>query len=227
MAVDWLAGPEFNLQRTAVFQELKGWLLSNLVWGVFAGTPCETFSRARRAPAGSAFPGPLRSSSQPRGLTKLSGSDRRKVAAANLVSDRAAVLLRIAAERGLVCGEENPASSILWLTKQRQKQTTSGPHIDYVIDHCAFGTSYRARTRFRLAFCREAPELAKSHCTGRGICSFSKKPHAWLSGADSSGFRTKIKAAYPTALCNILAKVFIDGMLNMYGAVKWQLLSKG
>lgn len=227
VSVDFLQGPQFDLRRTAVYLELKGWLLSGLVWGIFAGTPCETFSRARRAPPGSSFPGPLRSAQQPRGLAGLTGKDLRRIRDANAVSDRAAILLRIGYERGLVGGEENPASSILWLTKQRLQQAKLDNVEDFVVDHCAFGTPYRARTRFRLFNVGQLPLLHEKRCSGHGICSFSGKAHVWLSGAASSGggFKTKVKAAYPKGLCNLLAGHFASSFQNRMTARRWKLMS--
>ena len=226
VGIDILAGPEFDLNRDAVFQEVKGWVLAGLVWGVFAGTPCETFSRARRAPAHSAFPGPLRASAHPRGLPALTGREAQRVRSANVLADRAAILLRIATERGLVAGEENPASSILWMTQQRSRQESDCRYQDCVVDHCAYGTSYRARTRFRLANCQHSPALFKARCTGHGICSYTQRPHLWLSGATSQGFRTKVKAAYPRQLCVVLATIFSTSMENAMTAKRWEVFKK-
>ena len=71
-----------------------------------------------------------------------------------------------------------------------------------------------------------AGTLPRARCTGRGICAFSKAPHLWLSGSDHTGFKTKIKAAYPTNLCNLLAKIFIDSMINAYSALRWDYMTK-
>ena len=113
VSIDIIMGPHCDLRDHAVFGELKGWILGGLVWGVFAGTPYESFSRARRAPRGSDMPGPLRSTMEPHGLPDLSEADRQRVALANLLADCTRVLLRAGLERGLVGGEENPAFSFL------------------------------------------------------------------------------------------------------------------
>ena len=55
-----------------------------------------------------AFPAPLRSSAFPRSLTDLAPRDRSKVARANVLADRAAILLGIDASRGLSSGEGIP-----------------------------------------------------------------------------------------------------------------------
>ena len=134
VSVDYPYGPHCDLTRTAVYNELKGWILAGICWGVFAGTPCETYSRARRAPPHSSFPGPLRSTEQPRGRDGLSTAEQKKVNVANLVSDRTANLLRIAEERGLSGGEENPATSILWCTRQRRRQVDLVQFQDHTLE---------------------------------------------------------------------------------------------
>jgi hypothetical protein len=228
VAVDILLGPEFDLTSPIVYSELKGWISAGLVWGVLAGTPCETFSRARRAPPHSAFPGPLRSNEFPRGLKELDGKELRKVSLSNLISDRAATLIELARSRGLVGGEENPATSILWQTRARQAMITRPSVVDYVVDHCAHGTPYRARTRFRLFNCGDVPRLTASRCSGRGICSYSRMHHVSLTGtASGGGWATKVKAAYPVGLCNILAKAFVQSADNTFQARIWAIFNGG
>ena len=193
VSVDIMNGEHCDLLKPQVYSELKGWILNRMVWGVFAGTPCETFSRARRGkPGAGGFPAPLRSSECPRGLSGLSAADASKLAKGNMLADRAATLLRIADELALPTGEENPGSSILWLTSQRQRREAREAAKTIVVDHCAYGTSYRARTKFLFTNVRQIPEFAKDKCCGRGICSFTGHPHEHLSGAAAQrhGFKT-------------------------------------
>eukprot|EP00972_Heterocapsa_arctica_P034158 5028620-Heterocapsa_arctica.AAC.1 len=64
--------------------------------------------------------------------------------------------------------------------------------VDYVVDHCAHGTPYRARARFRLFNCADLPRLTASRCSGRGICSYSHMHHVSLTGtAPGGGWATK------------------------------------
>eukprot|EP00959_Pyramimonas_sp_CCMP1952_P234357 4896943-Pyramimonas_sp.AAC.1 len=49
-------------------------------------------------------------------------------------------------------------------------------------------------------------------CTGRGICSYSKKPHVELSGKSNGVFRTLVAEPYPRALCNALVHSFKDAL---------------
>ena len=180
VSLDLAASESHDLLRTAVFDEIKGWILAGFVWGIFLGTPCGTFSRARRGRAGG-WPEPLRDETHPRGLPDLPGEDRRRVNLANLIADRAFVLYRIAAERGLLAVEENPAASWLWSFMQRKVFETKPEVFDVMLDHSAFGTPYRARTRFRFSHCGRPPELQDLRCKGRGTCDFSEKPHVHLA----------------------------------------------
>ena len=231
VSIDLLHGAHCDLSDAAVFGELKGWILGGLVWGVFAGTPCESFSRARRAPPGSRFPGPLRSKEHPRGLPGLDDKDAKRITLANCISDRAHTLLRAAAERGLVGAEENPAYSLLWDLSSRLVQASSDRHRDFFIDHCAFGTPFRARTRiraFNVGALRTSEALVKARCTGHGICSFTGRRHQWLSGAAASGgvFNTKQKASYPMGLAKTIGAMLADAAEVLAVVARWQV-SKG
>ena len=73
--VDTSVHPALNLLDDNVFQLLVGWLSSGVVAGIWAGTPCNSFSRARRgkqqSPGGRGMPMQLRSASCPEGLPHL------------------------------------------------------------------------------------------------------------------------------------------------------------
>ena len=221
VSLDIKDNPAFDLLKPAVFDEIKGWIMSGLVWGLWSGTPGETFSQARRATPGSAFPGPLRSSDEPRGLQNLHGEELSQVNKANLLADRAAVLLRLAESLRLVVGEENPASSLLWWTRQRRDWASRDAH-DFVIDYCAFGRPFRARTRLRLSNVAKTEEFRACRCTGRGICSFSGRTHCRLSGSENGVSKTSSRTAYPLVLCKRLARLFSTSMLNCATATRWR-----
>ena len=72
-----------------VFETVKGWIRANWVWCLWLGTPCNTFSKVRRAPPGSAMPSALRSPAQPRGLAGLAPKDQAKLREGNALADRA------------------------------------------------------------------------------------------------------------------------------------------
>eukprot|EP00959_Pyramimonas_sp_CCMP1952_P427894 8961217-Pyramimonas_sp.AAC.1 len=63
----------------------------------------------------------------------------------------------------------------------------------YIVDYCAFGTPWRARTRLNM-FNVKCPALEGAKCKGRGTCSSSGKPHYQLDGpTGKGGFLTRQK----------------------------------
>ena len=193
IAWDWQHGEHFNLLHDDVFRTLKGWLRSCAIWGIWFGTPCESFTQARRAPPGSRMPCRLRSAEHVRGLPDLLPKDHEAVRRGNLLADRVAALQSLAADLKVLGGEENPGSSWLWKLRSRATFAERPQVSDSILDYCAFGTPYRARTRIRLWQVRPQTALAKCKCSGRGICTFSGKPHEQLTGASKAGFATRKK----------------------------------
>lgn len=201
-----------------------GWIRSGMVWGLWLGTPCSSFSRARRAPAGSRMPQPLRSSDAPRGLPELAERDAAVVADGNLLAARSAALTRAAYEQQVPGGEENPHSSFLWLLPSWRAQERLENASDHIFDQCAFGRPFRARTRLRLWHCHPGRALHEKQCRGRGICSFSHKPHLQLTGVDKKAFRTATKAEYPPGLAAALADTFVTAYMAKRSARMWNLM---
>ena len=222
VSLDVGTSPDQDLLMPAVFDEIKGWLLSGHVWGIFFATPCGAFSRARRGNQGG-WPAPLRDDVHPRGVPGLVGRDKAKVKEANLLADRAFLLYRVAAERGIVAVEENPATSWLWSLEQRRVFVQKAEVSDVIVYHCAFGTAYRARTRFRFCHVGLLPELSAQRCHGRGTCSFSGERHTHLSGKFGKDFMSAKKAEYPPELSRALAKILSKVHLDRATTQRWAL----
>ena len=64
-------------------------------------------------------------------------------------------------------------------------------------------------------------------CKGRGVCSFSGKPHQILSGTNQHGFLTALKNAYPDKLCNAIMRSLKDSILRQRASVRWHQLRFG
>ena len=173
---------------------LAGWATCGLICGMWSGTPCESFSRARRAPAWSRMPHQLRSAARPNGLQGLAPKDAERVATGNALAAAAHRLLALGRARGLPCGEENPSQSWLWSLASRRGAAAFAQ--DHCVDDSAFGRTFRATTRLRVWNFR-CDELASAVCRGRGRCSFSGRPHLQLTGASKDGFLTRLKQEYP------------------------------
>jgi hypothetical protein len=170
------------------------------------------------------MPRALRSPQHVRGLPDLSAVDRETLRVSNLLADRAGQLLRIARSRQIPGGEENPNISYLWDFADRRK-FVEGPNTQvHVIDYCAFGRPFRARTRL-VTFNMTVPSTEKLRCSGRTICSFSQQPHLQLDGpASSRGFLTKLKSEYPEQMCRLLAKSLFNAYTQKRTARMWNLM---
>ena len=223
ITVDLSQGDEFDLLQGDVVALLIGWINSGQVMALFSATPCEGFSRARRAPPWSRLPHALRSPQHVHGLPHLSAADQAALDRSNALGKAAALLLRTAFERSLPCGEENPRGSFLW-QQSHHASLVSQASGDYVIDLCAFNRPFRGRTRILLWNCR-APRLEHCKCKMHGnLCSFSGKPHVVLSGlAPDRSWMTKLKQVYPTPLCNILASALLSQGVGIQAQKLWQL----
>ena len=204
------AGPHFDILDDDTYHTLRGWISSNQVSGLFSATPCEGHSRARRAPAWSRFPHMLRSNQYPRGLPDLNERDQRTLDRSNAISDRACALIQLAVARGIPVGEENPKTSFLWDQDNRLNLLTAASD-DVVVDLCAFGRPFRARTRIVFWNCR-APTLHNKLCKQRGsLCSFTGKSHRVLTGVSNGGFLTRLKQEYPAKLSREIARTLVNG----------------
>lgn len=155
------------------------------------------------------------------GLPNRGGPDAQQLATKNLFAARSAALAKAAYERQIIGGEENPHSSFLWSLPSRQAQQLFPNAMDCVVDLCACGRPFRARTRCRIWHCRPQPKLSTMRCNGRGVCDFSKKPHVRLTGVGTRGFNTAAKAEYPPVLCAALAKPLVTAYATKRGARLW------
>jgi len=206
VSIDILYGPHCNLVFNDVYQELLEWIRSGRVWGLWLGTPCQGFTRARRAPPGSALPNRLRSNEQARGLSGLRPKDAAVLHLSKLLADRAGVLQRTARDHGVIGGEENPCSSFLGKFRTRETFLKHADVETFIVDYCACGTPWRARARLLLWGHQPEPSLLKLRCHGRGTCEFSKRPRLQRTGTSAGEFLTKKKNAYPDKFCRIVAK---------------------
>ena len=171
------------------------------------------------------MPRALRSPDFPEGLPHLEGRDREVLMESNRLAQRALALLRLAAERDIPGGEENPHSSFLWELPSRQKFAERYRITDCVVDYCACGRPFRARTRIRTFNLHVSSRLRRLRCHGRGTCDFTGKPHQNLSGTmKGGGFFTSAKTAYPPLLASLLARDLFEAYALRKTSRKWNLL---
>ena len=222
ISLDILGAEWQDILDDEFFGTLRGWITSYTVCGFWSGTPCETMSRARRAPAWSKFPHQLRSSEFVRGLPTLEGKDLSLVRRRNKIADRAGELLEQCAIRGIPAAEENPAHSFLWEQKLRKRLSSQGH--DVVVDMCSFGCSYRKRTRVRtFNFQIRNSEQFVCHAQG-GKCKFSTRPHVVLSGIRDRDFATRAASVYPSAFCELFGRALSTHIKRMRTNNVWEIM---
>jgi hypothetical protein len=203
-------GPEFDLLRPATNALIAGWIKSGIVRGLWMGTTCKSWSRARRGPPGSGW-APIRSNAHIWGIPNLVDKNLSKVRDGNATLRQTCEVIRVCLAHGVPVMLENPISSMMWLAPPLAKLLQHQTCQCITLDQCQFGSRWRKRTRLATWGCGALPRLARL-CQGRGgICSRTHKPHIVLSGTSSSGVLwTSLAQAYPTRLCTAVASAFIE-----------------
>ena len=169
-AIEWdiVRGEMFDLTRPVAVETLKGWTPSGEVLILWLGTPCTSFSLARRLTKPG--PGPLRSRDFPLGLPGLPAANQKKVDLGNRLMKVSASLARIAHSRD-PGGIENLGFSRPWeCAPIRNLLRLSGVH-DVITDFCMWGEPWRKRTRLRLWHVNSS-SLGR-RCRGRSVRSFA------------------------------------------------------
>ena len=172
-----------------------------LIW---LGTPCTSWSRARRFDGG---PRPLRDDDVHLWVfSDLRPSDQSKVLLGNQLLEVSKFFIDLACHLNLAWVLENPFSSRLWLTPQARALIDFGARL-HETHFCCFGTPWRKATGLlewnfpTLALC------IKQCSTKQGRCQFTGERHLTLSGQDSCGrWLTHIAQPYPRLLCQLIAE---------------------
>ena len=174
------------------------------------GTPCSSWSRARRDINGH---GP-RTAKHIWGVPGLSDAELRRLALGNATLRVTIELIRALNKLSIPVVLENPSSSYLWQAPPLAPVLASGQRV--VIDYCAYGTPWRKRTAFHCWNLAAASDLQNT-CRGRrGKCAFSGRPHQLLSGYDKVSKQrwTKIAEPYPAKLCVDFGVVIVEAIEN-------------
>ena len=111
--------------------------------------PCQTWSRARRAPPGSSMPSALRGDDPTTimGLPNLSAADLAKVAVGNRQWAFALQIIKHCLRLGIPGYAENPQTSRLWKLRSINKlgKLSNTQLVDFHM--CQFGTQWKKPTR--------------------------------------------------------------------------------
>ena len=164
------------------------------------GTPCNTFSAARKDDGG---PPPLRSREHPDGLPSLQGDLWYQLFLGNLFKERTFEACLALVLTGGNFSIENPLLSLIWETDQFKflLKTSRAFVVDF--DQCAFGAPSMKPTRMMITH-----ELLRKALQRK--CPGNHK-HRVLKGkvfSEQFGrvvYRTKLAQVYPHAMCSAIA----------------------
>ena len=207
VAIDIRHGRTHDLCKTFQQRIIIGWIQSKVVAGVWIGTPCASWFRARHDLNG----GGPRSRDHIYGKPDLGSADALRVIHGNNTLKFSIKVIRTCVRCGIPAILENPASSMLWLVPALQ--LLKGKRV--LLDYCQFGTRWRKRTRFQ-CWNIDPPQdrLCKGH---KGICSLSGKPHIILKGYDKVTKQnwTHIAEPYPKRICSLFASCIFSSIQNL------------
>ena len=205
IAFDILIDGRFDLGHPEVLETLTRWIRQGLVWGVWFGTDCTTWSKASWS-KGPGWINSYRSQHHLWGeLASLNPKAREKVLQGNAHAHFTMRVLQQVADQPLaVAGLENPAGSVIWqLPEMRALEKGSRFHHS-ICHYCQYGTRWQKPTR--LLFVGGDKALAPHRmCKRKGkTCSKTGLPHLQLGGGrrhPSSGKElTKLATEYPPQL---------------------------
>ncbi len=176
---------------------LEGCTKLNLVW---IGAPCGTASRAREVVTGPDMPQQLRSAKHPDGLPGLSGTDAKKVQAANVIYSNSIKIIEWCEARNVRWCVENPANSYLWYLPEYANLLNNKKVKDILYSACMMGGKRNKKQRLRTNSPGSLAPLDGLHCDGR----HAHEP--WSSGRKQ--WHTADEAEYPEKFCEVVAKCF-------------------
>ena len=168
--------------------------------------PCNTFSRARRAPPWSKLPKPLRSQEHIFGLPNLNSSDFARVSRANTMLHGAIRCIRRCLKRNIPGFLENPSNSWVWQVPAIQRLIRH-PAVHLIrVDQCQYNQQWRKPTK--LLFWNVCPAHLKV-CSGKGRCSRTNRAHLQLTGLVGKRFLTQHAQVYTKEFAAALMQSFM------------------
>ena len=179
---------------------------------VHLGTPCTSFSTARRGRLGSPG-GPLRSKLHPMGLPDLAPVDAEKVRIGNRLLRFSLKVVDACRARRIPVALENPRRSRLWWTPCMLQHLRRGA-TKVIVDFCQFGTPWQKPTTFAVWGSTALDRLDRRCSRVGGCCSRSLLPHQRLQGTAPGGRHwTAIAEPYPRGLCARYAALVEDSVV--------------
>ena len=207
-----------NILEPGALEKVLRYLRSGIVAHVHFGTPCASFSMARKNDGG---PPPLRSRTRVRGVCGLSAGDQEKVDIANKLLDITVELARAASGAGATWSIENPASSLLWLDEAIKRLELGTGAVKVMIDMCQFGAKFKKPTC--LMTTSKGLRRMRRICPGksRGHQHVELKGKVWDAKLRKLVFKTKKAQVYPPLFCKAFAEILSRNELAGKGFEKF------
>lgn len=202
--VDLSDSPSNDLGKHSVWNEIDRIASSADVVGI--DLPCNTWSRARRAPAWSRTPKPLRQLGEHiYGLDNVTLVDSQKVESANVMLKRSVRVIRRSLKRNGKGYLENPWLSMVWHTPEIQR-LLKDPRVHLVrLDACQYDCAWKKPTGL-LMWGVSKPQFKVCH--GFHFCSRTKKRHVQLTGISGGRFLTQQAQVYSHTMARALMLSF-------------------
>jgi len=186
-----------------VQDHLKKLIVHGFIVFIHFGTPCSSFSLARKKDGG---PPPLRDQQHLWGLPHLSDSDRQKVLMGNKFMQFTADIIQLCHSHGVGWSLENPAGSFLWSMPPIVEIAQLSGVRRFELDMCRFGSEHKKPT----AILSSADLGPVALCCDRDTRPHNHEPLTGMVEIQGAKvFRTKLAQVYPAALCELWADTIV------------------
>ena len=217
-----IGGPAHDLMVEENVRHLLARIRRRDFAGVWLGTPCNSFTRARRGkPGPGGWPAPLRSREHPDGLPDLVAADSQRVAVGNRLAEVSCRVIRECIRRRIPVIIENPGSSFLWDCSVMKRLCEDTEPREQFWDCCAAGCPWRKRTRIR-GWCIELRSIGSLCVVRGGLCAYTGRKHLQLSGTCPDGrLWTTVAQAYPRRICQDIATAYVSEFQHQLSQKMW------
>ena len=205
-------GRKYDLCIAKNARRLYNVITSGHIIGVWWGTPCSSFTSARRWDGG---PPPLRTRDNPEDPGPwLSDHDKSKVAIGYLHALITIRGIKLAHSMGAWVAVESPIRSMLWQLPSMINILNDINADSATIEFCAYGLPWQKQTLLRGTL----PRLKSltTGCTRWPLCKFTQKPHQSLRGYTHGGISPLVAQDYPEGLCAAVADL---AFAQLHGSV--------
>ena len=182
--------------------KVEAWLKSGCVKFVHFGTPCATFSRARKE--GDGGPPPLRADQFLFGVPSLDAVDKEKVRLGTFFMTLTLEWCALITDAGAFWSIENPASSMMWLMPAMVAFVITFQALKFELHMCAYGSKHMKPTLFVTSWA--ALEAIVRTCPGKTATHVHEPLKGKVKHEGRWVYRTKLAQVYPHELCDNIAR---------------------